>query len=182
MTRREWPDRWFPIFAAGTTHGMNRALVDCFGGALRGSLDTARDSAVVPTEPKRRINVSVWMEDVAHAVWFDRCVDAAAAAPPRDKGKGAAKAAASGCRLYDPRFSKAPTAEECRGDAIAIGSISSAPAIKHIATAGRKGDCGCLSGRQSCAKAGGAPILRCGDSDTVLGRESANVLERLPQH
>jgi hypothetical protein len=117
------------------------------------------------------------MEDVAHGVWFDRCVDSGselrvapggARPPPRER---------RGCRLFDPRFAKAPTPEDCRPDAHTIGSVTPAPAVRLAAKAGRKGDCGCLGGAQGHACKALPPLepeLRCGGSDVVLGRPSAN--------
>lgn len=54
---------------------MTNMQIDCFGRLH--DLDTTMNASV-PTGHLRdhatRVNTSVWMEDVAHAVWFDRCV------------------------------------------------------------------------------------------------------------
>ena len=64
---------------------------------------------------------------------FDRCVDSGSELRAAPGGSGAARPPPSerrGCRLYDPRFAKAPAPDDCRPDAHTIGSVTPAPAVR----------------------------------------------------
>ena len=93
VTHDEWPFHWFPTFPVGTGHALNRAAVDCFGRLAdggRGGKD-GRDGSTIDG------GTSVWMEDVAHGVWFDVCAAAAEASATSERERG--------CRLVsDLRF------------------------------------------------------------------------------
>ena len=69
----------FPHFASGTSHVMNWYLVDFFGA----------NSA--------KLDRRVWMEDVAHGLWFDQAVE-----------QMESDDRLSVCRLFDYRFARDP--------------------------------------------------------------------------
>eukprot|EP01043_Picozoa_sp_COSAG02_P021524 COSAG02_NODE_1095_length_14602_cov_33.808867_10_plen_633_part_00 len=168
VTEDEWPYHWFPTFAIGTGHALNYAAVECFA-RLTSHRSTARpqeggsDSGGNPIDA----GTAVWMEDVAHGVWFDVC----AAEYEKKKGHVAGGNNVSSrvgtnvvtqqdqtgraCRVFDWRWVKGPGADACRPDAHAIGSIGSRSAQQHTAKLGRAAKCPCTSeGGSACSESG----------------------------
>ena len=86
ISSKIWPWPMYPSFAAGTLHIMNFRFASWLG--LRAD-DLVKE---------------VWMEDVAHGIWFD-----AAAAEISDS-----------CRLFDDRFPMWP--DNCNLRAVSVGS------------------------------------------------------------
>ncbi len=168
ITEDEWPYHWFPTFAIGTGHALNYAAVECFA-RLTSHRSTARPQAGGSDSGGNPIDdgTAVWMEDVAHGVWFDVC------AAEFEKRRGLLTGGNNvtsrvgtnvvaqqdetrrACRLFDWRWVKGPGADACRPDAHAIGSIGSRSAQQHTAKLGRAGKCPCTSeGGSACSDSG----------------------------
>ncbi len=163
ITEDEWPYHWFPTFAIGTGHALNYAAIECFA-QLTLHRSTARpqgggsDSGGNPIDG----GTAVWMEDVAHGVWFDVCAaefekKGASHSSPHVVMNVAEQRDESGraCRLFDWRWVKGPGADACIPGAHAIGSIGSRSAQQHTAKLGRVGKCPCTSeGGSACSESG----------------------------
>ena len=90
ISKESYPANIFPPFAAGTTHMLNYA----FGSWLGANADSILDTGV-------------WMEDVAHGIWFDQL---------------ARQSKVPACRLVDARMP--PRQEMCAAESFAIGSLA----------------------------------------------------------
>ena len=81
-----WPEERFPTYASGPTHVLNRALGRWLG------------------QHADELSLNIWMEDVAHGLWFDQA--SAAIAKQQHDADGLLA-----CRLFDYRFPGRP--EHC---------------------------------------------------------------------
>jgi hypothetical protein len=94
MSKSDWPHHIYPPFASGPGHIMNLAFAEWLG----------KNAPVLPT--------TVWFEDVAHAIWFDRsAAEVALLSRQADQ---------QSCRLFDARFPVRATA--CVASAITTGA------------------------------------------------------------
>lgn len=166
VTAEEWPYHWFPTFAIGTGHALNYAAIECFA-RLTSHRSTARPQEGGSDSGGNLIDggTAVWMEDVAHGVWFDVCAAEREKKRASSTGKQSGKHPSVGtdttqhiergraCRLFDWRWVKGPGADACRPDAHAIGSVGSRSAQQHTAKLGRAGKCPCTSeGGSACSE------------------------------
>ena len=123
VTVDQWPYIQFPLFAVGTGHALNKAAVKCFADNY----------------DRINANTSIWMEDVAHGVWFDVC-----AAFYKNSSR------INAARIFDFRWAKSPDTQECRADSHLVGSVDSRAAQFTFSKVGRKGDCSCGQGNDAC--------------------------------
>ena len=110
-----YPHQFWPAYASGPAHICNRAFVHWMGKNAA-SLRTSRANGDGFSQHEGH----VWMEDVAHAFWFEQ-----AAMHFQQTYPDGSKAA---CRLFDHRFPSFPN--ECAYDSISMGSLWHSPAIK----------------------------------------------------
>jgi hypothetical protein len=108
---------YWPAYPGGPAHIMNYAFVRWMGDNAQ-LLRTSQK----PGDGLSHATGHVWMEDTAHALWFEQ----AALATLRKYPDGSQPA----CRLLDHRFPTFPN--ECSYDSITMGSVWSAPSMQLV--------------------------------------------------